>query len=135
MLTGSAEPLSARLLNALNTAGTEFWGNKRGRKPSVLKNIRAACNTTPTTNDVLRLVDELQGAIESSGGGGLLIVIDELGKFLEYEARNYGANDIFLLQGLAERAYSGRQANLLLFVLLHQSFEMYARGLSQNLKK
>ena len=134
MLTGSAEPLSARLLNALNTAGTEFWGNKRGRKPSVLKNIRAACNSTPTTNDVLQLVDELQEAIESSGGGGLLIVIDELGKFLEYEARNYGANDIFLLQGLAERAYSGRQANLLLFVLLHQSFEMYARGLSQNLK-
>ncbi len=134
MLTGSAEPLSARLLTALDSAGTEFWGNKRGRKPSVLKNIRAACNSTPTTNDVLQLVDELQGAIESSGGGGLLIVIDELGKFLEYEARNYGANDIFLLQGLAERAYSGRQANLLLFVLLHQSFEMYARGLSQNLK-
>ena len=134
MLTGSAEPLSARLLTALNSAGTEFWGNKQGRKPSVLKNIRAACNSTPTTNDVLQLVDELQDAIESSGGGGLLIVIDELGKFLEYEARNYGANDIFLLQGLAERAYSGRQANLLLFVLLHQSFELYARGLSQNLK-
>ena len=134
MLTGSAEPLSARLLAALNTAGTEFWGKKRGRKPSVLKSIRAACTSTPTTNDVLQLVDELQKAIESSGGGGLLIVIDELGKFLEYEARNYGANDIFLLQGLAERAYSGRKANLLLFVLLHQSFEMYARGLSQNLK-
>ena len=134
MLTGSAEPLSARLLAALNIAGTEFWGNKRGRKPSVLKSIRAACNSSPTTNDVLQLVDELQKAIESSGGGGLLIVIDELGKFLEFEARNYGANDIFLLQGLAERTYSGRKANLLLFVLLHQSFEMYARGLSQNLK-
>ena len=58
-----------------------------------------------------------------------------LASFLEFEARHYGANDIYLLQSLAEHACGGQEANLYLFVLLHQSFEQYAKGLGESLKK
>ncbi len=58
----------------------------------------------------------------------------KLGNFLEFEARHYGANDIYLLQALAEHACKGGEINLFLFVLLHQSFEQYAKGLGENLK-
>jgi len=134
MLTGSAEPLSTRLVAALEQSASDFWANKKGRKPKVLQALEQAKAGSPTTNDILELVDELQLALEKVGSGGLLIVVDELGKFLEYEARHYGANDIFLLQGLAERAFKGRKANLMLFVLLHQGFDLYARGLGESLK-
>ena len=66
-------------------------------------------------------------------GKGLLIVIDELGKFLEYAARHEN-EDIFLLQGLAEHAHQATHGKLLLFVLLHQSFEQYGRNLGSQLK-
>ena len=134
VLTGSEEPLAGRLLAALDEAATRFWGGKRGRKPAVVEELRRARRRRDLADsELLRLVDSLQGAVERNGAGGLLIVIDELGKFLEHEARQ-GGSGIYLLQQLAERAYRARKANLLLFVLLHQGFDLYARGMGERLK-
>ena len=134
VLSGSEEPFSCRLLAALEEAATGFWAGKRGRKPTVIAAIRGARATGDAPDShVLELVDALQSALERTGAGGLLMVIDELGKFLEYEARR-GGGGVFLLQQLAERAFRGRKSNLLLFVLLHQGFDLYARGMGQKLK-
>ena len=134
VLTGSEEPLAPRLLAALNDAATNFWKGKRGRKPSVIEEIqRARKRRKLTDSDLLNLMDGLQAAVERNGAGGLLVVIDELGKFLEYEARQ-GGSGVFLLQQLAERAFRGRKANFLFFVLLHQGFDLYARGMGEKLK-
>ncbi len=134
VLTGTAEPLAARLLVALDDAATEFYRGKRGRKPSVVKQIRDARDQPDIRDaDVLPLVEGLHTAVQRNGAGGLLIVIDELGKFLEHEVHHGGAG-IFLLQQLAESAFRGTTANLLLFVLLHQGFDLYARGMDQKLK-
>lgn len=134
VLTGSKEPLGARLLAALDDAATNFWEGKRGRKPSVVEEIRRARKRRKLTDSgLLSLVDSLQAAVERKGAGGLLVVIDELGKFLEYEARQ-GGGGVFLLQQLAERAFRGRKANFLFFVLLHQGFDLYARGMGERLK-
>ena len=85
---------------------------------------------------LLTLVDSLQDALERIDAGGLLFVIDELGKFLEFEAREPTGNmgSTYLLQELAERTYLGRRANLMLFVLQHQSFDMYAAGMGEQLQ-
>ena len=134
VLTGSEEPLSDRLLVALDEAATAFWADKRGRKPRVVEEIhRERIGLNATDSRLLELVDSLQDAVEHAGAGGVLIVIDELGKFLEYEARR-GGGGVFLLQGLAERTFRGRKANLMLFVLLHQGFDLYARGMGEKLK-
>ena len=134
-VTGSAEPLVPRLLSAMHYAAKDFWIEKKGRKPTIISELEAAnVATKVTTGRVMELVTGLQAALEKVGSGGLLFVIDELGKFLEYEARHYGANDIFLLQSLAEHAYRGRKTNVIVFAMLHQGFELYARGLSESLK-
>ena len=134
VLSGSEEPFSNRLLAALDEAASAFWAGKRGRKPAVLTAIRKARKADDAPDSrVLELVDALQTTLERTGAGGLLIVIDELGKFLEYEARR-GGGGVFLLQQLAERAFRGRKANLMLFVLLHQGFDLYARGMGEKLK-
>ncbi|MDE0190706.1 MAG: hypothetical protein OXQ90_05060 [Gammaproteobacteria bacterium] len=134
VLSGSEESFSSRLLAALEEAATGFWKGKRGRKPTVIAAIRKAraAGDIPDSR-VLELVDSLQSALERTGAGGLLMVIDELGKFLEYEARR-GGGGVFLLQQLAERAFRGRKGNLMLFVLLHQGFDLYARGMGEKLK-
>ena len=134
MLSGSEEPFANRLLTALDEAATAFWAGKRGRKPAVLMAIRKARKADDVPDSrVLELVDALQTTLERTGAGGLLMVIDELGKFLEYEARR-GGGGVFLLQQLAERAFRGRKTNLMLFVLLHQGFDLYARGMGEKLK-
>lgn len=135
LITGSPEPLTQRILKALLKTAEDHWEGRRGKKPAVIANIRAATlaeSVSPT--EVVRLFRALQSAIEGHARG-VILVIDELGKFLEYEARHYGANDIYLLQAIAEHACRGAKANLFLFVLLHQSFDQYAKGLGQGLKK
>ena len=134
VLTGSEESMPRSFLGAMDEAASEFWADKPGRKPVVIQQIRRAREATEVTgNGILALVDGLQTALENAGAGGLLVVIDELGKFLEYEARRSGGG-MFILQQLAERAFRGRQVNLMLFVLLHQGFDLYARGMGEKLK-
>src|SRR6266853_6191786 len=101
LITGSREPLSTALLrslhrNLLNTCG-------RGRQPAIIEKLRAALevnSVTEVTDDVvLTLITEANGYITSSGKAtGLLVILDELGKFLEYAALHPERQDIFLLQ-------------------------------------
>ncbi|TCJ41262.1 ATP-binding protein [Parafrankia sp. BMG5.11] len=68
-------------------------------------------------------------AAASIPGPGLALIIDEMGKFLEYAALEYG--DIHLFQELAE--ISSRSGGRLLLVgILHQSFDEYAQRLSRE---
>ena len=134
VLSGSDEPLQIRFMSALADAAVEQWADRPGRKPAVIKRIVQAHESGRITDrELLELVDGLLAALEAAGAGGLLVVVDELGKFLEYEARQSGAG-VFLLQQLAERAFRGGKTNLALVVLLHQGFDMYARGLGEKLK-
>ena len=63
--------------------------------------------------------------------GGLLLFIDEMGKFLEAAAQN--GSDIYILQQLAEAA-SRSKGRLLVIGVLHQAFEEYAHRLSHEIR-
>jgi len=135
LLTGSPEPLGLRLLQAIRKGAFEYWERGRGRRPTIIAMIEQAISSEDvSTSQIVELLNSLQRAVANSGGSGLLIVIDELGKFLEYEARHYGANDIYLLQAIAELACSEGAVPLQCVVLMHQSFEQYARGLGESSK-
>lgn len=63
--------------------------------------------------------------------GGLVLFIDEMGKFLEAAARD--GSDIYILQQLAEAA-SRSNGRLLIVGVLHQAFEEYAHRLSHDMR-
>ena len=63
--------------------------------------------------------------------GGLVIVLDEMGKFLEAAAQD--GVDIYLFQQLAEAA-SRSNGRLLVVGVLHQAFEEYAHRLSREMR-
>lgn len=61
--------------------------------------------------------------------GGVLVIVDELGKVLEGAAA--GAGDLLFLQDLAEAA--SRAEGLLIFIgILHQSFDQYAARMGRD---
>lgn len=70
-------------------------------------------------------------AEEPNSHGGLVLFIDEMGKFLEAAARD--GSDIYILQQLAEAA-SRSNKRFLLVGVLHQAFEEYAHRLSHELR-
>jgi hypothetical protein len=70
------------------------------------------------------LIEELCAAAEAKDSDGVLILIDEMGKFLEASALGMG-DDVNFFQDLAEIA--SRSAGKIVIVgILHQSFSQYA---------
>ena len=63
--------------------------------------------------------------------GGLVLFIDEMGKFLEGAASK--GSDIYILQQLAEAA-SRSKGRLLVIGVLHQAFEEYGNRLSHQMR-
>jgi hypothetical protein len=90
--------------------------------------------TPPTMNRVMALIEEIQLEWAVLEGSGVLLEIDELGKFLEYEAYHPQNREIHLLQLLAEHAHEGGDAPLHIMVMLHQSFEHYTQRLGKHLR-
>jgi hypothetical protein len=78
------------------------------------------------------VVEELQSIAGSSKKhGGLIVFIDEMGKFLESLAHE--GTDIHIFQDLAETA-SRSKGKLIIVGILHQAFEEYGRKLSREMR-
>lgn len=135
LITGSPEPMGVKIVQGLAASAQQYLSKFVGRNQKVISNLEELSKAESiSTSEIISVIKELQAALTTKGCKGIYIVIDELGKFLEFEARHYGANDIYMLQALAEHACKGDDCNLFLFVLLHQSFEQYAKGLGESLK-
>ena len=63
--------------------------------------------------------------------GGLVVFIDEMGKFLESAAQD--GSDVYLFQLIAEAA-SRSHGRLIVIGILHQAFEEYAHRLSREMR-
>jgi len=80
-----------------------------------------------------KIVQTLWDAAERHprSSGGLIVFIDEMGKFLEAAAQE--GTDIYLFQQLAEMA-SRSKGRLIVVGILHQAFEEYAHRLSREMR-
>ncbi|RYZ84431.1 MAG: AAA family ATPase, partial [Proteobacteria bacterium] len=61
---------------------------------------------------------------------GLLVIVDELGKFLEFAAQYPERSDLQFLQEVAEMAARSGDAPVIFVTVLHQAFDEYAHRLS-----
>lgn len=93
------------------------------------KNLRGVRGRKPHVDGRRDVIAELVRAAETrSDIGGVLLIIDELGKYLEHAAQH--EEDIGFYQDLAEAA-SRTNGNLVVIGVLHQAFEQYATRLGQ----
>jgi hypothetical protein len=106
----------APLADAVITGVEKFCSSRRGRTINALKKTY---NTT--TEQALACIQSL-----FERGDGVLLILDELGKALEYAALNPDKDDVFLLQQLAEMASRNQDKPFVLITLLHQNVSAYA---------
>lgn len=138
LVTGSAEPLSVAIIRSLGGHLTSTIS--RGVLPSIVQKTRQVIRTrseTPIPDDqVVRLIEETASYLVGTRKySGLLLLIDELGKFLEYGVAHPERQDVYLLQRLAEAAARSGKAPLLIVGILHQGFSVYAEHLSQSAQR
>ncbi len=138
LVTGTRRTLSTALIQSLYEALLDVY--ERGREPNILKHIREFLSVDSEANaadeKALALLQEaIECLVNTEKAKGILIVIDELGKFLEFAALHPERQDIYLLQRLAEVASRSGKRPLLVVGLLHQSFHAYADHLSQTTQR
>jgi hypothetical protein len=137
VITGSREPLSLALLRGLRDALTSI---RRRRAAQLLGKVsrqleHAARGKLPSTRE---LVDDFAAALDVVSTGkdpaepaGLFLIVDELGKLLEFAAAHPTESDVYVLQALAEFA-AGSPRPFLILGILHQDFAVYADRLSSR---
>jgi len=134
LVTSSREPAVTSILRSLKHAISDDWECAKQRH--FLKRIQSlnklsTYSSVPDT-EVIQLIEDINCHIYETGKGtGLLIVLDELGKLLEFAALHSDHQDIYLLQCLAEIASRSGEIPLVVIGLLHQGFNTYASQLSQ----
>lgn len=127
-----APALVAGLTHALESGGHRNVLDELRRK--YLPTLEAAA---PSPRAVADLYAHAAGLATCEGFGGLLLIVDELGKYLEHAALHPREGDILVLQELAEaaarspREASAQGAPLFVLAALHQSAEAYASKLGR----
>ena len=132
VITGSREPLQLAILRGLQVA----IGHLHSRRCShVMGRIneslaQATSGKQPSAQAITELfVEALKAACSGDEVGGFFLVLDELGKLLEYAAAHPANSDLYTLQSLAEFAARTPQPFLILGIL-HQDFSLYADRLT-----
>lgn len=130
-VVGSRQPLGAALIRALLEAlSTHQLASVRaaiGLRAEKL--MQEDSRSARGTADLFKHTAEL---LQDQGWEGILLMVDEMGKFLEYAALHPTDGDVFVLQELAEAAARSGDAPLVMLGILHQSAEAYAQKLSRT---
>ena len=144
LISGERSPITLALLRGLKRGLIAFSDSPVGCSAiprasfhplllDIQKRLDAAENgVLPHASEITDLFESATYQIGAEGGTGLLLVVDELGKFLEYAAQNPVHDDLFVLQSLAEFAARSDQTPLLMLTILHQAFERYAQRLARS---
>ena len=134
LVTGSREPVARALTRGL-LRGLGRLPNKAGAR--VLEHLEkkwgeVLSSENPSAQEVTHIFAEAseRSRVEDQTCQGLLVVVDEMGKFLEHAARYPAQGDLYVFQEMAEYASRSQQAPLLIITVLHQAFDEYASRLS-----
>lgn len=136
LVTGSREPLSLAVARALSTALHQQFDGRSRLKVSERLTAALAKGGVVTDQTTLEFILEANSELIAKGKTkGLFIILDELGKFLEFAALHPDRQDVFFLQQLAELSTRSGREPIFTLGLLHQGFNAYADMLSQSAQK
>jgi hypothetical protein len=130
LVTGAREPLVPSIARAVGQTLDRL--RSRGRPSRVLDLLRSRAFSIADAGDapqLLELLDSVSSYVARRGSSGVLLVLDELGKFLEYASLHQEREDVYILQRLAEAAARSGDHPLVVVGLLHQGFHAYAERL------
>lgn len=129
-----ALPSDSKIYRAFDAKGTGWTvlpvvGKRISVRDQLISTIEKRTGTVLSKKKNADVIAELV-ALAESNKQGLLLIIDELGKFLENAALD-STEDIYFFQQLAEAA-SRTNGNFVVVGILHQPFEAYATALGRQ---
>jgi hypothetical protein len=126
LVTGERGGMVSAIARSVGVAfGNPSHPGRRSKLENSVIDLAAKVAKSGSARGLSELLDSL-ATLAAQDGSGILLIIDEMGKFLEHAANQPEREDIFVLQTLAERAARSGPIPFLLLGLLHQGFHEYA---------
>jgi len=136
IVQGSRNALDRTLCDALLEAATGADRDISWVSESFLSslNITLQVMDSGITDSIstIKLYERAANLVKDAGYKGLLVIIDEFGKFLERARWQGDLPDLVTAQYLAELATNSDDSQILFLVALHQGFQHYASSLSRQ---
>jgi hypothetical protein len=126
LVPGNNSSLRREILRALHAA---LEAQRRGpAAEALLREVASAAEGAALDPQrVAELVQRAARLLAAQGQfRGILLLVDELGQYLDYAARHDEERDLFVLQSLAEMAARSGEAPCLIVTILHQAFDRYS---------
>lgn len=130
--TSQNEAISNTIIRALNHGVSDFWDT---RKPNLYKCIVREYKKIGKDHHYVvpaKLALELLIRTAKASKTGVLLIIDELGKNLEYAVNSKNFDDLYLLQQIAELPTRQGVPGVYFIGILHQSFSDYLGNAAQD---
>ncbi|MDW8146803.1 MAG: hypothetical protein RMJ48_11015 [Roseiflexaceae bacterium] len=127
LVSGNNSSLRRAIINALAHLPDHLPSlrDKRLKLPRLINEIAQRQDIDP--QGIADLFIEASALVaDRTAFRGLVLIVDELGQFLDYAARHRNEGDIFTLQTLAETTTRARHVPNLIITILHQAFDRYA---------
>lgn len=131
LVTGAREAMVPALARGIAETVRKRAGRKRS--PTVAGLIEQARHVE--AGGGVRDLEALVSGLRDYAGAqraGVLLIVDEMGKFLEYAGQRPNEEDVFVLQRLAEIAVRSGERRFMVLGLLHQGFHAYAERLPSS---
>ncbi|MGQ9549360.1 MAG: hypothetical protein ACUVWS_12090 [Roseiflexus sp.] len=129
LVSGNNASLRSAILEALTRSLSPWSRDGRLKLPRLLADAVRDPDIDPQ-----RVADLFQAAglfvKERTRFHGFALIVDELGQFLDYAARQTQSSDLFALQTLAESVARSSTTTDLIVTILHQTFDRYAASTS-----
>lgn len=137
LVVGSRRPLATAVLEGcLHHLPKSRTSPLRGVQRTLGRLLAASQRRDVEPDRVVSAVQEVVDATVAAGlSQGGLLVIDELGKLLEYAAQRPDLSDVHLLQALAEATAGTGSSRLAVITILHQGFDAYLGEARQQVRE
>lgn len=119
-------------INLLSTPTVKFI-NFIGEYKSIIESFASYFKVENNQDAPQYIISEIYNQYHDLGSVNplLVVVIDELGKFLEYASRNEPERELYFIQQLTEFV-NNSDHNICLLTTVHQNFDTYAFSLSPS---
>lgn len=103
-------------------------GDNNAFSTSLSRSLKIEDNSS--NEDILIALESIR-ARAFKKGRGVVLLVDEFGKFLEFAAKNNKLDELFLLQKIAEWV-NNDDTDVYFILTLHQNFTSYGKGLNEQ---
>lgn len=136
VIQGSRVPLDLSLCQGLLKTATDSNTDTSWVTDNFLSSLNITIQTIESgltdSQSTIGLYEKAANLAKMAGYQGLVVTIDEFGKFLERARWQGDLPDLASAQYLAELASSSGDSRILFLVALHQGFQQYASSISKQ---